>query len=247
MSVVLKSYVAKTDQGPYLNVNEDNYEVDLINNLFLVFDGFGGAGIGDQLTDELKNIIKEFYLKIGGDPDATLPFYFSPKYLVEGNALINASHLAHQRAIEKNRDRPMDKRGGASGALSVLVDSIFTFVTTGNLGIFLLRRGELRPVLIPDFIGNYSDDLFEGSDKTTPMSGFGLFSEFHFQTKELRVAEDDTILILTDGVYSKIRPFEMKSIVDKTDKNNHDIVDSLFELANNRGNLDNQTAILLRF
>ena len=46
--IKLKSYSARTDSGPFLQVNEDDHDVDLINNLFLIFDGFGGSNVGDK-------------------------------------------------------------------------------------------------------------------------------------------------------------------------------------------------------
>ncbi|MFT6604380.1 MAG: serine/threonine protein phosphatase PrpC, partial [Bacteriovoracaceae bacterium] len=67
----LKSYSAHTHQGPHLQINEDDVEIDLINQLYIIFDGFGGSAIGDKAVQEIKQTIKNFYTKIGGDPDAT--------------------------------------------------------------------------------------------------------------------------------------------------------------------------------
>jgi serine/threonine protein phosphatase PrpC len=60
----LKTFSAKTHQGPYLETNEDGYDFDFENNLFMVFDGFGGSGIGDRIVENLKNEIKKFYTQI---------------------------------------------------------------------------------------------------------------------------------------------------------------------------------------
>ena len=71
-------------------------------NYFLIFDGFGGSNIGDRTVHKLKDSIKSFYTKIGNDSDATLPFYYSYKYLIEGNALINSMHYAHMVLKKEN-------------------------------------------------------------------------------------------------------------------------------------------------
>lgn len=47
----LKSYAAKTHQGPYLEINEDGYEFDFENELYMILDGFGGSGIGGCLCN----------------------------------------------------------------------------------------------------------------------------------------------------------------------------------------------------
>ena len=42
-SFSLKRYAYKTDKGPLLEVNEDDVEVDLKNEIFMILDGFGGS------------------------------------------------------------------------------------------------------------------------------------------------------------------------------------------------------------
>jgi len=60
----LKSYAAKSHQGPYLQVNEDGVEVDLMQKIYMVFDGFGGSNVGDKTVEFLKENIKKFYEKL---------------------------------------------------------------------------------------------------------------------------------------------------------------------------------------
>ena len=43
----LKTFSAESSPGPFLQVNEDAYDFDLINEVFLLLDGFGGSGVGD--------------------------------------------------------------------------------------------------------------------------------------------------------------------------------------------------------
>lgn len=98
----LKSFSAHSDQGPYLQINEDSYDFDLDNNLYMILDGFGGVGVGDIAISSLKENIKKFYTQVSEDPDATLPFFFSPKYLLEGNALINSILYSHNLLVKEN-------------------------------------------------------------------------------------------------------------------------------------------------
>ena len=86
----LINFAAQTDQGPFLNVNEDGFSYDLDNELFLVLDGFGGNGRGDKCVVDLQENLKKFYCNFVIDRNATLPFYYSPRYLPEGNAIINS-------------------------------------------------------------------------------------------------------------------------------------------------------------
>jgi serine/threonine protein phosphatase PrpC len=42
----LINFSVETHQGPFLNVNEDGFEFDFENEIFMIFDGFGGNNIG---------------------------------------------------------------------------------------------------------------------------------------------------------------------------------------------------------
>ena len=242
----LKSYAAKTDQGPYLQVNEDDQSVDLANKVYLVFDGFGGSNIGDKAVEEVKNNVHSLYTNLGGDPDSTLPFYYSHKYLLEGNALINAMYYAHENLKEKNASKEMSQRGGVAGICACQADNILTLVGTGNCLGLLYRKGEIETVISPDNYEYYSTDSYYEHFYSAPMSGFGLFDELHYTAREVKIFSDDVFLLLTDGIYTRLSRQEIKHILDKK-ISDLEKVDSLFRFANDRGNRDNQTCLLLHY
>lgn len=243
----LKSYTAKTHQGPFLHINEDEVDVDLRNRLYLLVDGFGGTGIGDRVAKEVKETVKRFYTRIGGDADSTLPFFYSPKYLIEGNALINSMHYAHSLVKKDNRLKEMDKRGGASALCMAQSENILTVVATGNLKAFIYRKGHFNQLIKPDNLELFSDDDYRTHFCTVPMSGFGLFDDLHLKIEELKIQEGDIILGLTDGVYARLKDEEIKYILELRDKPHLEKVNEMFAMANSRGNLDNQSALLLQF
>jgi serine/threonine protein phosphatase PrpC len=245
--IKLSSYAAKTDQGPYLQVNEDGHEIDLVNHLYMIFDGFGGSSIGDQAVNLVNETIKKFYTRIGGDPDATLPFYFSPRYLIEGNALVNAMEYAHFLLKKDNKDKDMNSRGGVSGLAVAQSENILTVASSGNCMALLYSKGDLQVVSHPDNFELVSGDHFERQFKTAPSSAFGLFDDLHLRVQEVRVMKGDRVVLLTDGVYSRIKNEELKDILQRDGAKHLDRLEEMFELANSRGNLDNQTAVLLNF
>ena len=53
----LNNFTVETHQGPFLNVNEDGYHFDLEQNLFMIFDGYGGSNIGDKAVEELERAV----------------------------------------------------------------------------------------------------------------------------------------------------------------------------------------------
>jgi PPM family protein phosphatase len=243
----LKSYTSKTHQGPFLNVNEDDVEIDLVHKLYMIFDGFGGASIGDRAVGFLKDNIKKFYTRFGVDPDSTMPFYFSPKYLLEGNALINSMHYAHTLWKKELSGVEMSARGGASAIAVSQSENLLTFAATGNCIGLMYRKGHLYELIAPDSMKSLSPDDFYAHFYTAPVSGFGLFDDLHLTIRELRAYDDDLILLLTDGAYGRLDHDEIKYIIQQTERSSIERIDEIFKLSNSRGNLDNQSAILLQF
>lgn len=245
--IELKSYGLLSHQGPHLNLNEDLAEVDLVNNLFMIIDGFGGSNIGDKSAMIIRDSLKRSYTKIANDPDSTLPFFYSHKYLIEGNALINALHVAHRNVSKENENKNMNNRGGGSVIGAALAENVLTLVSTGNCSAYLYRKGHLSNEVQPDSLRSLSRDRFSSFLHTAPMSGVGLFEDLHFQVRELKISAGDLVLLFTDGIYARLEENEIKYTVEKNLDNELEIINELIKLANDRGNLDNQSALLLQF
>lgn len=245
--IELKSYALQSHQGPHLNLNEDVVDVDITNNLFLMIDGFGGSNVGDRAAAMIKDTIKRSFTKIAIDPDSTLPFFFSHKYLIEGNALINAFHTAHQSVNRDNENKNMDNRGGGSVLAAALAENIITLVSSGNCTAYLYRKGRLTQEVLPDSLGQLSRDNFQSYMHSVPMSGIGLFEDLHYNVRELKLTEGDTILILTDGAYGRVDQDEIKHVLEKNQNRELDVIKELFKISNSRGNMDNQSALVLQF
>lgn len=243
----LKSYGLNSQQGPFFNVNEDDVFVDLHNNLFLVFDGFGGVNIGDKTVENIKNNVKSFYTKIGGDPDSTFPFFYSYKYLLEGNALINAMYSSHEVLKKENFEKSLSHRGGASMIGAAKSENILTFVSTGNCMAYLFRQNSLTRIVVPDVIKPILSIRHNENFEAMPLSGFGLFDDLHLQIKELKLNSGDLIIMMTDGAYNKINDDEIRYIVDQREFSLTDKTSQIFNTVNERGNLDNQSLLFLQF
>ncbi len=245
--IELKSYGMQSHQGPHLNLNEDLVEADLVNNLFMLIDGFGGSNAGDRAAMMIRDNLKRSYTKISVDPEATLPFFYSHKYLIEGNALINAFFSAHQNVSRDNAQRSLDNRGGGSVIAAAISENILTLVSTGNCMAYLYRKGHLSLEVLPDSLASLSRDSYQSYLHSVPMSGIGLFEDLHYNVRELKVTEGDLVVLLTDGAYSRVSQDEIKYTLEKNLESELDAIKELFRLANDRGNLDNQSAIILQF
>lgn len=245
--IELKSYGLNSHQGPHLNLNEDLVEVDLVNNLYMIIDGFGGSNIGDKAAAMIQDSLKRSFTQIANDPDSTLPFFFSHKFLIEGNALINALYKAHQVVTKENENKAISNRGGGSVLAAAMAENILTLVSSGSCGAYLYRNGHLSCEILPDSLKSLSRIRYNSYHHNVPMSGIGLFEDLHYQVKELKISEGDIVILLTDGVYARLLESEIKDSIEDNLESEVEIINVLFKLANGRGNLDNQSALILHF
>lgn len=243
----LVNFSAESHQGPFLNVNEDSFAFDFDNEIFMIFDGYGGSNIGDKAVNDLQKNISKFYQNFIVDRDSTLPFFYSPKYLLEANALINAALFSHHGLYKENLTKDVSQRAGASGIIAVKSESIVSILHTGNCRAYLVRRGHIVPIFTDDSFQFLTRDRFESHLKNVPLSGFGLFPDLHYQVREVRVNKGDKIVFVTDGVYGRLENEEIESSIRKDTLNIKVKIQELFELSNARGNLDNQTCMILEF
>lgn len=243
----LKAYAAQTHQGPYLQVNEDGYDFDFENEMFMIFDGFGGSGIGDKAVETLKQEIKTFYTQISDDPNATMPLYYNPKNLLEGNAIINSIMNAHINLLKVNSEKPVNQRAGASSIIATKADSILILIGVGNCSAYHLRNGKISKLIHEDTFQYLSKDQFDLKFRTTPLNAVGMYPELGYQMKEVRLAEGDIVVLLTDGVYAHLNEDELLYILNKAAPDFQEKINSLLKLSNSRGNTDNQTAMILEF
>lgn len=243
----LKAYAAQTHQGPYLQVNEDGYDFDFENELFMILDGFGGSGVGDRAVDKLKQEIKTFYTQISDDPNATMPLYYNPRNLLEGNAILNSLMNAHQNLLRSNSEKPINQRAGASAVVAVKADSMLILVGIGNCCGYHFRQGKLSKIVSEDTFQYLSKEQFDTKFRTSPMNALGMYPELGHQMREVRLAEGDKVILMSDGVYAQLTEDELLYTLNKSSPDANERINNLLKLSNSRGNTDNQTAMILEF
>lgn len=243
----LINFSSESHQGPILNVNEDGYDFDLELDLFMIFDGFGGHGLGDKCVLDLIANVKKFYNNFVLDRDATMPFFYSPKFLLEGNALINAALHTHYELYKDNMKKELTQRAGASAILMNKADSILNLLSIGNCRAYLIRNSHITPIFTDDSMQFLRRDNYDSHLKNIPLAAFGLFPDLHYQLRELRLVPADKVLLMTDGVYARLDEAELNSILSRPSVSVKNKIDELFDMSNSRGNLDNQSCMILEF
>ncbi|HLW57655.1 MAG TPA: hypothetical protein VKY27_09740 [Bacteriovoracaceae bacterium] len=243
----LKSYAAKTHQGPYLQVNEDAYDFDFENELYLIIDAFGGSGIGDVAAENFKQHVKNFYTKLADDPNATMPLYYNPKNVLVGNALVNALLNAHQSLLSVNNLKTINQRAGISTIVAAKSESLMVLLGIGNCCAYHFREGNLVKIIHEDDMKFHSKGQIEGRFRSTPMSAVGMYPELTYNLKEVRLVEGDKLLLLSDGVFGTVNDEEILYHLSRPALDSGERLNSLLKLSNTKGNVDNQVAMLLEY
>lgn len=243
----LKNYAAVTHQGPFLEINEDAYDFDLDHQLFMVFDGFGGSGIGDKTVLKLKDELKKFLARLAIDRESTMPLYWNARWLIEGNALINAFLFAHQNLYKENSLKPLKQRAGVSMSCAIKADDILILGQVGNCYSYLVRHGQVEPLFIPDNHNWLAPDLHASQSMRIPASAFGFYPELTWSLREVKVQDGDQFALFTDGVAPWIEKDELGHMLSRTDEDLNEKLNGLLKLSNTRGNSSNQTGMILEF
>ena len=243
----IKRYAYKTDKGQVLEDNEDDAEVDLKNEIFIILDGFGGSDVGVNTVKTIKETITQFYTKVVDDPDSTLPFYYNPQYLVEGNALINAFHKAHEVVINQNKGKDLSQMGGASVSAGVLSGKVLTVVSIGNCSVVGIRNNNIQFIDYPESYDSFNGEVSNKFLTNFTLNGLGLFKFPSLSVREFFIEDGDKIIFLSDGAYNRLSLSEIKNIFCFSKLNDKEKINRIFHLVNGRGNQDNQTCMLLEF
>lgn len=242
----LKAYAATTHQGPFLGVNEDGYDFDLDLQLFTIFDGLGGSGIGDRAIGKLKEDLKSFLRRLSRDPEATMPLYWNPRWLLEANALINAMLNAHQVLYRENSPKDLNQRAAASAICAIKADDVLCVAQVGGCMAYLARRGRVEPLFIPDNLMFLSPEVHGPQALLTPATAFGFYPELGWNMREVRVQPGDQLVLLTEGIYPWVESSELGHVLMRGD-DLHRKLNDLLKLSNDRGNSFNQTGMILEF
>ena len=243
----IKSYAAVTHQGPYLEVNEDGYDFDFKKHFYFVLDGFGGSGIGDKAVMTAKIQLKEFLFKLSSDPNATMPFFYNPQNLLEGNALINTILNSHQKLFQENQKRKISHRAGLTGCFALQADSCWILCGIGNTQAFLFRQGYIERIFGDQTLKLHSTSALPHQELHVPVSALGLYEELSYQMREVRVLPGDIIFLATDGLYSSLSDNELIYHLSQPHHDHYIRLSQMLNLSNSHGNWDNQTGMIIEF
>lgn len=239
-----------TDVGRKRKHNEDAYLLDAERGLFVVADGMGGHAAGEVASRLTVESIQEFIAGTEDDHDNTWPFGYNNRYSVDGNRLSTAVERANEKVMRAVVNRPELKGMGTTVVAALFDEKRATLVHVGDSRAYLYRDSELRRLTddhswVQEQVN--AGILSEEEARSHPLKNvvtraLGGGAHVAVDLIEIPVGDGDRFLLCSDGLTGMVSDEEITAALAST-RSLEQIVRGLVDLANERGGVDNITAI----
>jgi len=241
-----------TDVGKKRRHNEDAYLLDVERGLFVVADGMGGHAAGEVASRITVESIQEFIAGTEEEHENTWPFGFNNRYSLEGNRLTTAVEKANEKVMRAVQNRPELKGMGTTVVAALFDADRVTLVHVGDSRAYLFRGRELKRLTddhswVQEQVN--AGILSEDEAKSHPLKNvvtraLGGAAHVAVDLIEVPITAGDRYLLCSDGLTGMVSDDELVTHLASEDSPDK-AVRSLIELANERGGIDNITAILV--
>jgi serine/threonine protein phosphatase PrpC len=241
-----------TDVGRKRRHNEDAYLLDAERGLFVVADGMGGHAAGEVASRITVESIQEYIAATDEEHESSWPFGFNSRVSLEGNRLTTAVEKANEKVMRAVQNRPELKGMGTTVVAALFDAERATLVHVGDSRAYLFRDGELRRLTddhswVQEQVN--AGILSEDEAKSHPLKNvvtraLGGAAHVSVDLIEVPVRPGDRFLLCSDGLTGMVPDedlfahFRSEGDLEKT-------VRQLIDMANDRGGVDNVTAILV--
>jgi protein phosphatase len=241
-----------SDRGLARTHNEDCFEIDVEQRLYLVADGMGGHRHGEVASRLAVDTIRGFLGRVAGG-DATMPSLPEPRLGRQANLLKMALRLAHDEVMRAIRADPRLAGMGTTVVALSLDGSTASVAHVGDSRAYRVRGGALQ-LLTQDhtWVNEQVTAGFLSHDqarihplKNVVTRALGGESRLEVDVLEVEVEPGDLYLLCSDGLTTMLSDPEIERCA-RDDGSPQEISRALVEAANRRGGLDNVTVVALR-
>jgi PPM family protein phosphatase len=244
-----------TDVGRKRKHNEDALAFDPAEGFFVVADGMGGHAAGEVAAKITVETIGEFIAATRQKEEATWPFKYNHELHFNSNRLAVAIEKANERVMAAVAAQPWLKGMGTTVVAGLLNEKILSLAHVGDSRAYLFRDGELTR-LTDDHSWVHEQVtagiLTEEEAKTHPLKNvvtraLGGGPSVSPDLREMEFRTGDAFLFCSDGLTTMLSDEEISdSIAANGDKPAEALCQSLVDLANEKGGVDNITVVFVR-
>ena len=242
-----------THVGRQRQHNEDAFLVEDDARLFLVADGMGGHAAGEIASRIAVDSISEFILHTKED-DGTWPHAYDEHYTRTTNRLMAALRMANQRVLEAMKKDARLRGMGTTVVACMADDEKMSVAHVGDSRAYLIREGQLSRITNDHswvFEQVQAGMLTEAEAEKHPLRNvitraLGGALQVTPDASEISAQKGDVFLLCSDGLTGMVPENEILRVVTANADDLPKACQQLIDAANERGGLDNVTAVLVR-
>ena len=244
--------IGKTDKGLVRKGNEDYLHLDFENQIFAVCDGMGGHQAGEvasMMTSEMLDVtFKQFNSALQNDTSLSI----GKALPVSGDILLKSIRLAN-RAIYNKASQNTDLHGmGTTVVALAFENNLLSIAHVGDSRAYRIEPKNLVPLTtdhswIAEIQKTQNITEEEASSvvgKNVITRALGVRDTVEVDYSLIKVNVGDKFLLCSDGLCGYADDDEIFETVRRNLDNNEKIVDSLIQMANDRGGADNVTIVV---
>ena len=242
-----------THVGRQRQHNEDSFLVADEAKLFLVADGMGGHAAGEIASRIAVDSISEFIVHTKED-DGTWPHAYDEHYTRTTNRLMAALRMANTRVLEAMR-KDARLRGMGTTVVAAMADGgKMSVAHVGDSRAYMIRHGKISRITSDHswvFEQVQAGMLTEAEAEKHPLRNvitraLGGALSVNPDASEIDSKPGDIYLLCSDGLTGMVPEEEILKLVTANTDDLEKACKELIDMANERGGLDNVTAILVK-
>lgn len=234
------------DIGPR-PVNENSYYCNPETSLFVISDGMGGRGFGDEAAGMATKSLVTFIEHASGDTEATMILKRKQGVSTEQVYLVNAINFANAELVKASKASSRFPKMGCSIAAVIARSRYVSFAGLGDVRAYIYRGGKIKKISAEHTI--CASVLLESPrpEQDIPISFLGVEDDLlaGITGRDERVKESDLVIMMTASIPKYLTEKEICLIIEEYAQNLDKLNKELLGKSRLKGNRDNATLISL--
>jgi len=243
----------KSDVGLVRPGNEDFLHIDEQNAVFAVCDGMGGHQAGEVASIMAASTLDTAFNRLSRELLADETLAIGRALPDNGNLLLRAIRLANRGIYTKAAVDPALNGMGTTVVALSLKDDMLSVAHVGDSRAYRLEDRSVTPLTSDhSWVAEIQQQQNITEAEASKMVGknvitraLGVRDTVEVDYRLIRVKPGDKFILCSDGLCGFADDDEIFSVAHKAREENERMVESLIQMANDRGGMDNVTVIVL--
>ena len=244
---------ARSDVGRMRQNNEDAFRVAPEIGLFVLSDGMGGQSSGEVASRLASETVVAHCREASQNPSLPIAGKHIEGISEAGNRLASAIRLANRAVYQAAQQNALQAGMGATLVAVMLTEERVNIAHVGDSRVYRFRNGKLESLtqdhsFIAEQVrqGLMTEQEANNSNlQNVLLRAVGVDAEVEVEVNEELLAEDDALLLCSDGLTKELSDDQIANVLDEID-DPQAAADQLIKLANDAGGSDNISVIVLR-